>query len=151
MIKFESSNEFVFPAQKPYITILFKVIEDMGTGVKKINNVNQKLLGADVDFGVFFGFGITVAMDEALKNAIEHGNKNDAMKKVYLNYTITNDLLKIIIRDEGNGFDYNNLPEVVIDDESGRGLLLIRNFMDEVSFNESGNEITMVKYRKKGG
>ncbi|MFA5479537.1 MAG: ATP-binding protein [Candidatus Muiribacteriota bacterium] len=150
MIKFVSKNEFVFPSQKPYITILFKVIEDMGHGMKKINSVNQKLLGEEIDFGIFFGFGITVAIDEALKNAIEHGNKNDAMKKVTLEYKLTNDTLSITVKDEGEGFDYNNLPEVVADEDSGRGLLLIRNFMDEVNFNEKGNEINMIKYRKKG-
>jgi serine/threonine-protein kinase RsbW len=150
MIKFEGSNSFVFPSQMPYITILFKVMEDIGNAMKKVNNVNQKLLGDEVDFGAFFGFGITVAIDEALKNAIVHGNGNNAMKKVYLDYNISNDELEIIVRDEGEGFDYNNLPEVVVDDESGRGLLLIKNFMDEVSFNDKGNEIKMKKFRKKG-
>jgi serine/threonine-protein kinase RsbW len=150
MIKFESTNSFTFPAQKPYITILFKIVEDIGNAMKKVNSVNQKLLGNDIDFGVFFGFGITVAIDEALKNAIEHGNKNDAMKKVTFSYTVSNDVLTVNIRDEGDGFDYNNLPEVVVDEDSGRGLLLIKNFMDDVSFNEKGNEITMRKYRNKG-
>lgn len=150
MIKFESSNTFVFPSQKPYITILFKIIEDIGNAMKKVNSVNQKLLGNEIDFGVFFGFGITVAIDEALKNAIEHGNRNDAMKKVSLNYSVSNDVLEVNIKDEGDGFDYNNLPEVVVDEDSGRGLLLIKNFMDEVVFNEKGNEITMRKYRNKG-
>jgi len=150
MIKFSIKNEFVFPSQKPYITILFKVVEDIGNGLKKINDVNQRLIGADIDFGQFFGFGITVAIDEALKNAIQHGNGSNAMKKVTMNYEVNNDFLRVQVCDEGKGFDYNNLPEVVVDDDSGRGLLLIRNFMDEVSFNDTGNIITMTKFRKKG-
>ncbi|MGM0609209.1 MAG: ATP-binding protein [Candidatus Muiribacteriota bacterium] len=150
MIKFSFENELVFPSQKPYITILFKILEDIGNGLKKINNVNKRLIGEEIDFTAFFGFGITVAIDEALKNAIEHGNKSDAMKKVTLNYKVSNEQLKVTVDDEGQGFDYNNLPEVVAEEESGRGLLLIRNFMDEVNFNQEGNQITMIKYRKKG-
>src|SRR5204863_2609962 len=58
-----------------------------------------------------------------------------------------------IIRDEGPGFDPSLLPDPTdpanLEKASGRGLLLVRTFMDEVAFNESGNQITIVKRRER--
>jgi serine/threonine-protein kinase RsbW len=125
-----------------------KIMDDIMEGVKKVNTVNQKLLEDETDLGMFFSFGISVSVDEAVKNAIEHGNKNDINKKVYLYYEIDNEKLLIKVKDEGEGFDYKNLKPGEPDDEKGRGLLLIKNFMDKILFNEKGNEITMIKYRK---
>ena len=57
-----------------------------------------------------------------------------------------------VVRDEGHGFDAGNLPDPTdphnIELASGRGVLLMRSFMDEVMFNETGNEVTMVKRSK---
>ncbi len=58
----------------------------------------------------------------------------------------------VIIRDEGKGFDPNSLPDptdpVNLDKVSGRGLLLMRTFVDGVRFNECGNEVTLIKRRR---
>jgi len=57
-----------------------------------------------------------------------------------------------VVRDEGHGFDFGSLPDPTepenIELASGRGVLLMRSFMDEVMFNEIGNEVTMVKRSK---
>jgi len=62
---------------------------------------------------------------------------------------LTKDEATFIIRDEGAGFDPNDLPDPTAPENliraSGRGILLIRTFMDDVCFNDKGNEITMVK------
>jgi serine/threonine-protein kinase RsbW len=58
------------------------------------------------------------------------------------------------MRDEGDGFDYKNLPDPTLEENlqelKGRGVYLIRRLMDEVVFNEAGNQITMIKKLKKG-
>ena len=100
-------------------------------------------------------FAIKLALEEALINAIKHGNKSDAAKHVFIEFETATDQvpeLAIRVRDQGEGFD----PETVanpLDPEnllksSGRGIFLIRNFMDDVRLQrapEGGMEIRMVK------
>jgi CheY-like chemotaxis protein len=73
-------------------------------------------------------------------------------RKVELDVTMSSDEARFVIRDEGPGFDVSKLPgrgdPEVLEDEGGRGLLLIQTFMDEVAFNAAGNVITMVKRRE---
>lgn len=119
-------------------------------------------------------FRITMALKEALLNAIDHGNlelnsdirdddygkyvalgqerKEQApfnTRRVKMTATVSPDVVRFVIMDQGPGFDPSKLPDPT-DPENllrahGRGLLLIRSFMDDVKFNDSGNEITMVK------
>ena len=93
---------------------------------------------------------IKLAIEEALINAITHGNKSHPDSEVGLSYRIDSKKASIIIKDQGKGFDYHKIPKVVknrdISKTSGRGIFLITHVMDEVRFNESGNQITMVKY-----
>ena len=96
-------------------------------------------------------FAVRLALDEALANAIKHGNLYDAAKKVTVRCRIENDGIKIVVADEGKGFDYDQLPDPTAPDRlelpSGRGLLLMNAYMDSVRFNDKGNEVTMVKGR----
>ncbi|MEK7484596.1 MAG: response regulator [Planctomycetota bacterium] len=73
-------------------------------------------------------------------------------RKSYVHRELTQDFVKYIIRDEGKGFDYHSIPDPRLPDNMfkvhGRGLMLIQAIMDEVSFNEMGNEIMMLKYRE---
>ena len=98
---------------------------------------------------------VSVAIRESVINAIKHGNRNDASKKVFVEFETTIAEvaeLAIRVRDQGEGFD----PEAVADPlapenmlkSSGRGIFLIRNFMDDVKLQrapEGGMEIRMVK------
>jgi len=98
---------------------------------------------------------VSVAIRESVINAIKHGNRNDASKHVFVEFeTATVDVpaLTIRVRDQGEGFD----PETVADPlapenllkSSGRGIFLIRNFMDDVQLQrapQGGMEICMVK------
>ncbi len=74
-------------------------------------------------------------------------------RKLYLRIEVSNDAIRFSIRDEGKGFDYGSLPDPTqpenIFNASGRGVLLIQCYMDEVSWNETGNEITMLKRLNK--
>lgn len=122
-------------------------------------------------------FRIVTALKEAILNAIDHGNlaldsalreQNDGKeyyqlarerlteepycyRKITVTSRVTPEQLAYIIRDEGQGFDPSDLPDPS-DPENilrahGRGLLLIRSFMDDVIFNETGNQVTLIKYR----
>lgn len=95
-------------------------------------------------------FAINTSLVEAINNAIMHGNQFSDSKGIVLFTRVSATTVTITIRDEGNGF----LPEMVPDPRlpervnlpCGRGVFLIRSLMDKVSFNYSGNEITMEKY-----
>ena len=91
-----------------------------------------------------------VCIVEMLINSMAHGNKNNHNRKVIILYKVQQEKVIISVIDEGDGFDYNNLqnpldPENLLK-ESGRGIFIISNYMDEVYFNKQGNRILVVKY-----
>lgn len=117
-----------------------------------------------------------IAISEAMTNAIYHGNLELSSeqrnadgrnwfdfaqqrmretpfcdRKVYVAASLSRDSAKFVIRDEGPGFDPTKIPDPLdhanLDKASGRGLLLIHCFLDEVTYNDAGNEITLVKRR----
>lgn len=98
-------------------------------------------------------FSVRLAMEEALVNAIKHGNQMDPDKTVKLDGHVSAEEASISIEDQGEGFDPGDLPDPTADENldlpGGRGVMLIQSFMDSVSYNEKGNRITMVKARSK--
>ncbi len=96
-------------------------------------------------------FAVRLALDEALSNAVRHGNDNDPAKTVMVEYEVTCDELRVVVEDEGHGFDPDTLPDPTAEENlnrpHGRGVMLMRAYMTEVSFNERGNRITLVKRR----
>ena len=100
-------------------------------------------------------FGVHLAVEEALVNAIKHGNQYDDRKRVHFHYTICEDRVLIEIRDEGEGFDPRDVPDPTDDDNletpSGRGIMLMRNFMSRVEYNAAGNHVVMEKLRNVNG
>jgi len=99
-------------------------------------------------------FGAHMALEEALVNAIKHGNCCDASKKVHVTCTLWTDCLRIVIQDEGKGFDPNHVPDPTDPDNlelpCGRGLMLMRSFMSKVEYNKVGNCVVMEKQRAPG-
>jgi serine/threonine-protein kinase RsbW len=96
---------------------------------------------------------IGMSVRECMVNAVVHGNRYNARKKVHLTISRGADRLTVIIADEGEGFDMNNLPDPLANENllrhSGRGLLLIQAFMDEFQIRArepKGTEVKMVKY-----
>ena len=91
------------------------------------------------------------ALDEAFVNAIKHGNGCDYQKQLRISFCVDHDCFQICIEDEGQGFD----PDAVADPLSpecletpcGRGLLMMKHYMSEVSYLEPGNAVMMVKKR----
>jgi serine/threonine-protein kinase RsbW len=91
---------------------------------------------------------ILVATIEAVNNAIIHGNKSDVKKKVSIDLVLEPGKLKIRIKDQGNGFDYNKVPDPTapenIENIHGRGVFLMRRLSDEIKFNKRGTEVEMI-------
>lgn len=91
---------------------------------------------------------VMLALSEAVTNAIVHGNKQDSDKKVHIMASQNNQKLTISIKDEGEGFDPSSLPDPLQDEnllkEGGRGVYLIEQFADEVTYSEGGTKITVI-------
>jgi len=98
-------------------------------------------------------FAVHLALEEAFINSIRHGNKMDPTKEVKIDYSVTLDKIEISMTDQGNGFKPDAVPDPRYGDNlyktGGRGLFLIRSYMNEVKFNERGNGLRMVKYKGK--
>ncbi len=96
-------------------------------------------------------FGVKLALEEALTNAVRHGNQNDANKKVTVRYSITSEKAVVIVRDEGEGFLPEAVPDCTCPERlpvpSGRGILLMRAYMDKVCYRDHGREVYFVKRR----
>lgn len=152
MIVFENSLYLEFPSKRDLVDFIStKVISAINNLAQEIHSEKMNENPAMSNDLNIFGFGMNLSIDEALKNAIVHGNHADPLKKVVLSYYINEEKLEIVVRDQGIGFDHKNYDaaKAEVDAEAGRGLLLITNFMDEIKFNDSGNEITMVKFLGK--
>jgi serine/threonine-protein kinase RsbW len=99
-------------------------------------------------------FGIKLALEEALVNAIKHGNGMDRAKKVHISCQVSPDRFEVHIADEGPGFDPGDVPDPTavenLERPCGRGLWLMRHYMSEVSFSERGNAVRMSKVLRNG-
>ena len=128
-----------------------------------LDQVNDLLSGlfAFTDLPEPMVYKLKYAVLEMGHNAIEWGNKSRGDLSVILDYTITNDRVVFVIRDQGDGFDPNDLPHASRGGdpmahfpvrerlglrEGGFGILVSKEFMDEVRYNDTGNEVTLVKH-----
>lgn len=96
-------------------------------------------------------FALRLSLEEALTNAIRHGNGQDPQKKVKIRYRAQPEEVEIYIADEGKGFDPSLVPDPTREDKlecpSGRGIMLMRAYMDLLEYNVRGNEVHLVKQR----
>lgn len=96
-------------------------------------------------------FAIKLALEEAITNAVKHGNRSDPTKRLTVRYRVQPDRIVIMVRDEGPGFSPSRLPDCRADENlerpSGRGILLMQAYMTRVAFNRRGNEVWMLKER----
>jgi serine/threonine-protein kinase RsbW len=110
-----------------------------------IDNARDKFSFDDDIYG-----NIMIAVTESVNNAIIHGNKQDKEKNVDLALEVANDNIRFTIRDEGDGFDYQNLPDPTAPENllkaGGRGIFLIQNLADEVAFEDHGRTIMLTFY-----
>lgn len=122
--------------------------------LESVNMAEQKAF----EIASRWGFGedaqhhIAMAVREAAVNAVLHGNAYDPDKKFFIAYQMTPDGLEIKVTDQGRGLDPGSIPDPLAPENlmraSGRGIFLIRSFMDEVRFRnlEPGTEITLIKH-----
>ncbi len=90
-----------------------------------------------------------VTLAELLVNALEHGNCKDPDKRVVLGYVVDEKQAVVSVLDEGEGFDPQSVPDPTAEEnlglDRGRGLFLVRNFVDSVQHNRVGNRVTVTK------
>ena len=98
-------------------------------------------------------FAVHLALEEAFINAVKHGNKMEPSKAVKIDYAVERDKIEICITDEGAGFDPEVIPDPRYGDNlykpAGRGMLLMRSFMDVVEYAGRGNSVRMIRYKEK--
>lgn len=96
-------------------------------------------------------FAIRLALEEAMINAIKHGNKHDPAKVVSVEASVSGDALEVIIHDQGAGFDRASVPDPLAEENleknSGRGILLIESYMDSAEWTDEGRRLRMLKKR----
>jgi len=110
-----------------------------------IDNAKEKYKLDDDIYG-----NIMIAVTEAVNNAIKHGNQNDSSKNVSLSLQLEESLLKFKIQDQGQGFNYSNLPDPTapenLEKPGGRGIFLMKHLSDEVDFKEGGRVVELSFY-----
>jgi serine/threonine-protein kinase RsbW len=98
-------------------------------------------------------FGIRLAMEEALVNAIKHGNQMDPSKTVRITCRVGSRHFRIEIEDQGTGFQPEDIPDPTADENlerpCGRGIMLMRSFMTSITYNATGNCVVMTKDRSE--
>lgn len=105
----------------------------------------------DLDFEPRDVFGMRLALEEALVNAIKHGNQMDPNKSVRIGCSINAAKIRIVIEDEGTGFELNDVPDPTAEENlekpCGRGIMLMRSFMNLIEYNDVGNIVVLEKHR----
>lgn len=123
----------------PSITENIRIIESFIDNAKERFNLNDDIYG-----------NIMIAVTESVNNAIMHGNKNDRTKNVTLSLSLNQNIINFKIRDEGLGFDFQNLPDPTspenLDKPSGRGVFLMKHLSDEVNFSKNGSLVELSFY-----
>jgi serine/threonine-protein kinase RsbW len=99
-------------------------------------------------------FGIRLALDEAIVNAIKHGNGFHPEKTVRVKCLIEDGLFRIEIEDQGVGFCLEDVPDPTDEDNlerpCGRGIMLMRSFMTKIEYNSTGNRVLLEKHSSAG-
>lgn len=129
----------------------FKVIEaisfpsdvnELTKAESLVDKICQSLALNDDYYG-----NVLVAVTEAVNNAIKHGNKNDKKKLVRIEVSDSQSEFSIQVKDEGGGFDFNDLPDPTspenIEKENGRGIFLMKSLADKVEFQRNGRDVVL--------
>jgi serine/threonine-protein kinase RsbW len=93
---------------------------------------------------------IMIAVTEAVNNAIKHGNSNNKSKNVHLSLYLQDSMIKFIVKDEGEGFNFQDLPDPTAPENlkkpGGRGIFLMKHLSDEVEFRDNGRIVELSFY-----
>lgn len=123
------------------------------TEKREVPAVREEIVGCLVSLGYSQRdvFAVRLAVEEVLLNAIEHGNKSDKSKKVSVAYSLDREKAEVTVTDEGPGFDPSSVADCTSPDNlcktRGRGIALMRGFMDIVEFPGKGNTVHLIKFK----
>ena len=110
---------------------------------KWINSICDTFSISEEQYG-----NILIAVTEAVNNAIIHGNKSELEKNAFVKYLYKDNLIIFCVKDEGSGFDFENLPDPTdpknIEEPQGRGVFLMKHLSDEITYEEPGNSVELV-------
>lgn len=119
-------------SQPESINLVEKLIDE----IKAEYNIQEECYG-----------NMLVAVTEAVNNAIQHGNKYDADRKVNIAYEVDADQISFTVSDEGAGFDYLNIPDPTDPDNlekpTGRGVFLMKHLADQIIFSDNGKVVEL--------
>ncbi|MBL7069441.1 MAG: ATP-binding protein [Candidatus Omnitrophica bacterium] len=124
----------------------------MPSDIKKIRKVIARIVDLLVERNVDKShmFDIRLSVEEAIINAIEHGNKKDKNLIVDISFAIDDEKIEVAVEDQGGGFDHTKMPDPTTNGNvlraHGRGVYLIHKLMDRVQYNDRGNRIKLIKY-----
>lgn len=97
-------------------------------------------------------FAVKLSLEEALVNAVKHGNRSDPAKAITVRYDVNATRIVLTVVDEGSGFSPEDIPDCTAEENlarpCGRGIMLMRVYMDEVHYSRKGNMVRMVKYNR---
>ncbi len=115
-------------------------------------DLQERIIASMQEFG-FSGrdlFVMRLAIEEAVVNAIKHGNKRDPNKRVFVRCQVDPQRVWLQIEDEGDGFVLSDVPDPTaeenLDKPSGRGIRLMESFLTSIAYNDKGNCVTLVKH-----
>ena len=121
------------PSKIENLRIVEKVVDEISSEFRIHNEIYGNILISTV---------------EAVNNAILHGNKLDERKEVLVNFIVDDNRLSIVVKDQGPGFDYNNIPDPTspenIEKINGRGVFLMGKLSDEINFYDNGSKVELI-------
>jgi serine/threonine-protein kinase RsbW len=127
--------------------------EEILTTAAEVSPATRRVVNAMAGLGYPEGdrFAMRLALQEALVNAVKHGNGGDPAKRVRLRYRVSAACVELEVEDQGEGFDPAGVPDPCapenLERPCGRGLLMMRHYLDEVHYHGRGNRVTLRKRR----
>jgi serine/threonine-protein kinase RsbW len=126
------------------------VPNDLTAAKQTEEQILTALTGCGYDANI--AFAVKLALEEAMTNAFRHGNKCDPCKQIHVKYDVTPERIEIEVADEGEGFEPELVPDPTlpeyIDRPHGRGIMLMRAYLDEVCYLRNGRAVRLVKHNK---
>jgi len=125
---------------------------ELASDIKSLTKIESFIDGLyeQYKFGGDHYGNILIALTEAVNNAITHGNQFDPSKKVNLNMEASESEVCFVVKDEGVGFDFNNVPDPTLPENlekiRGRGVFLMKTLADELGFEENGSVVRLNFY-----
>jgi len=132
------NQKLLIPSKSENIVLVEKLVDD----VCDLFDIKEEIYGH-----------ILVALTEAVNNALQHGNKANPDKHIEVTFKVKNDTLYFTVKDEGIGFDFNNLADPTdpanIEKPTGRGIFLMKHLADNISFEDKGTKAILEFKLKK--